>query len=352
MKILHISAYAHRGGCEKNCYHFIAGSLDFQHELIVLGEEGPMSKDWKSLNVQMQHLSIVNHSLFSFGSQLKKVLIGKKYDLVICWSTIRLPLQLHALNGVTQQVKVYLGNPLGHNSVKDALLETIFKYSGEVVLMACSNYVANTYSKAAYFKQFTIQTSLNPILLPSAFPKKQLVEGQFTIGMVARLDPIKDHATVLKAFEIVSKQLQNVSLHLVGDGILRNNLEQQVATMHLSSRVVFHGDVSNVYDYLNEWDVFVYATTPSEGLGSVVAEAMANGLPCILSDLPMLRELAPEKELALFFEAGNATALAEQLLHLLPNHSARTSMGVAAYNHAQQYFGVERFVKDYLNESL
>ncbi len=348
MKILHIVAHAHRGGCEKNCYHFIAGSSNYQHAILVLGEKGPMTIEWERQGVSIEHLSILQIGMFSFYKSLKKRLTNAQFDLVICWSTIRLPLQLAALKNITNEVRVHLGNPLNHNPLKDLVLHWLFPNKGHIKLMACSNYVANTYSKAAYFKQFTIQTSLNPISLPSAFPKKQLVEGQFTIGMVARLDPIKDHATVLKAFEIVSKQLQNVRLHLVGDGVLRNNLEQQVATMHLSSRVVFHGDVSNVYDYLNEWDVFVYATTPSEGLGSVVAEAMANGLPCILSDLPMLRELAPVEGLALFFEAGNAQALAEQLLYLLPNQVLRASMGNTAYNYARQYFGVERFIKDYL----
>jgi len=348
VKILHIVAHAHRGGCEKNCYHFIAGSGNYQHTILVLGEKGPMTTEWERQGVSIEHLSILQIGMFAFYKSLKKRLKNLQFDLVICWSTIRLPLQLAALKNITKEVRVHLGNPLNHNPLKDLVLHWLFPNKGHIKLMACSNYVANTYSTAPYYKQFAIQTSLNPIALPPIFPQKQLVEGQFTIGMVARLDPIKDHATVLKAFEIVSKQMQNVSLHLVGDGVLRNDLEQQVATMHLSNRVVFHGDVSNVYDYLNKWDVFVYATTPSEGLGSVVAEAMANGLPCILSDLPMLRELAPVEGLALFFEAGNAEALAKLLLHLLPNQAFRASMGAAAYQHAQENFGAKRFVKDYL----
>jgi glycosyltransferase involved in cell wall biosynthesis len=348
VKVLHIVAHAHRGGCEKNCYHFIAGSSNYQHDILVLGEKGPMTTEWEHQGIFVQHLSILQIGMFAFYKDLKKRLENLQFDLVICWSTIRLPLQLSALKNATTEVRVHLGNPLHHQLFKDMVLNWLFPNSGHIKLMACSNYVAKTYASAPYFKQFDIQTSLNPIALPAAMPQKRKGTNTYAIGMVARLDPIKDHATVLKAFHLVLQQIPNISLHLVGDGVLRKTLEQQVEGLKMSDKVVFHGDVSNVYDYLNEWDVFVYATTPNEGLGSVVAEAMANGLPCVLSDLPMLRELAPQKELALFFEAGNAVALVEQLLHLLPNELVRTSMGIAAYHHAQQHFGAERFVKDYL----
>ncbi len=348
MKILHLSAYAHRGGCEKNCYHFINGSPQFTHELIVLGEEGPMSEDWAKLPLQIQHLHIVNKGMMAFRKGLKNHLKQKKFDLVICWSTIRLPLQLNCLNNVTQDVRVYLGNPLGHNPIKDAVLNIFFKYKGKTVLMGCSDYVSLTYKTVPYFKNFSVKTSLNPIALPSQFPQKNIDPGKFKLGMVARLDPIKDHATVIKAFALIIKEIHVAELHFVGEGVLRETLEQMAVIEKVQNKVFFHGDVKNVYDYLNEWDVFVYATTPSEGLGSVVGEAMANGLPCVLCDLPMLRELAPKDGLAIFFEAGNVSALSEKIRTLFKDESLQKKLSKAVFNHAQANFGIERFVKDYL----
>jgi glycosyltransferase involved in cell wall biosynthesis len=348
MNILHITAYAHRGGCEKNCYHFIKGNPENSHELIVLGEEGPMSNEWENLNIDIVHLHIINKNLFSFRNQLKQYLIGKQYDVVICWSGIRLPLQLNALRSVTSQIRVYLGNPLNHNPVKDYLLNLFYICSSKVVLMPCSQFVADSFKTQVYFKNFDFKVSLNPIELPAGMPKKQLDDTKFKIGMVARLDPIKDHTTLIKAFKIVSEKLPNAELHLAGDGILRESLKKLAQNENGKDKVIFHGDVQNVYNLLNQWNIFVYSTTPNEGLGSVVAEAMANGLPCILCDLPMMRELAPSGDLALWFKPGNDQELANKILELEKDISLQSKMSIASYNHAQTSFSSKRFIDDFL----
>jgi glycosyltransferase involved in cell wall biosynthesis len=351
MRTLHITAFALRGGCEKNCYHFCAGASDDQHDIIVLSTSGPMSSAWKGLNVPVVHLDILKKNLMSFGQALKKYLTDqdKKYDLVILWSTIRLPLQLNALNKVAQNVRVYLGNPLmtGYSDQKDRFLSWIYPCTTSVILMACSSYVAKSHEKDGYFGRFPLKVSLNPVALPAAFPKKNFSSEEFNVGMVARLDPIKDHRTVLSAFKDIVQQIPWAKLHLVGDGILRKPLEDYVVSQNLTSSVTFHGDVEDVYRYLNEWNVFVYATTLQEGLGSVVAEAMANGLACVLSDLPMLHELAPDDNLVLWFKAGDAGGLSERVATLYNQPELRLQRGHSSFEYARQHFGIKRFIRDY-----
>ena len=259
-----------------------------------------------------------------------------------------MPIQLNVLGQSATKINVYLGNPLNHNSWKDYVLGFLYPCKGKVKLMACSNYVENTYRSARYYNQFIIKTSINPVALPNQFPPKAVSPEKFKIGMVARLDPIKDHATLIEAFSLATMIIDNAELHLVGDGILRSTLEKHVESRKLKEKVFFYGDVKNVYEHLNRWDIFVYSTTPSEGLGSVVEEAMANGLVCILSDLPMLRELAPKPGLALFFEAGNATELSLKIKSLCENKEDAVKIGKAAYEYANLHFGVDRFIENYI----
>jgi glycosyltransferase involved in cell wall biosynthesis len=350
IKILHIPAYALHGGCEKNCYHFIKNSPQFQHDVLVLGKEGPMSKVWLELGVSVEHLDIIEKGLFDFLDKLRAHISGSSYDLAICWSTIRLPFQLRAMNGVARNAKVYLGNPVGqnYNPWKDIVLSKIFRHRFDVKLMACSEYVAASYRKSPYFSSYPIEVSLNPVAIPDS-PRKEPQGEKFVMGMVARLDPIKDHATVIRAFKKVHEQNQATELHLVGDGKLRSDLEGLANSLGIASSVVFHGDVSDVYSILRAWNLFVYATTPDEGLGSAVAEAMANGLPCVLSDLPMLRELAPGN-LASWFTPFNSGDLGDKVIQLMSDHDGRKKSGERSYLHAAKEFTAKRFIDNYVDD--
>lgn len=352
LKILHISAEALRGGCEKNCFHFVKGAPNDKHTIVVLGTRGPMSDDWEALSVQVHHLNILTQDLFSFKRSLSKFLDTSSYDLCICWSTVRLPLQLSALNGIARKIKVYLGNPVGPNyrSTKDIALTWLFRQPSNVVLMACSQYVKVSHEADGYFGTYPIKVSLNPVTLPSSMKTGRDQMPGHRAGMVARLDPIKDHTTIIRGFVKVLEKFPAAELHIIGDGKLKEKLVRLASDLGIGASVIFHGDVKDVYSKLDQLHVFVYATTPQEGLGSAVAEAMANGLPCLLSDLPMLRELAPVPDAVNWFTAGDADGFADQLISLFGNFNERSRLAKAAFDHAQKNFGVQRFIEDYVND--
>lgn len=353
VKILHISPYALRGGCEKNCFHFIKEAADHINELIILGEEGPMSAEWRELGIESVHLGILELSPYKFWISLKKEMAGKKYDLVIYWSTVRLPLVLSAISASTDTVKLYLGNPSSYTPVQIAqvlLLNRFLSRPGHITLMPCSEYVGRSFSKLPYFNQFASKTSLNPVEIPAVNPKASCLLNQpARLGMVARLDPIKNHSLLLEAFSIALKKKPLLELHLLGDGELKEQLIRQAGSLDISSKVIFHGDVKDVYAHLRQWDVFVYSTTDKEGLGSAVIEAMANGLPCVLCDLPMLKELVSSEIDVAWFTCTDKNDLADTLISLLNDTSRRKAMSEALFENARQRFTPKRFIADYLN---
>lgn len=107
----------------------------------------------------------------------------------------------------------------------------------------------------------------------------------FVVGHVGRFAEQKNHAFLMEiAGEIVRRE-KNFRLLLIGDGPLRPAIEKQVAQMRLTENVIFAGvrpDVPRLM--LGAMDVFLF---PSffEGLGLVLIEAQAAGLPCIFSDV-------------------------------------------------------------------
>ncbi len=68
---------------------------------------------------------------------------------------------------------------------------------------------------------------------------------------------------------------------------------------------------------MHRWDLFAYATTDREGLGNAVSEAMAFGLPCILSDVGPMREFVGPDNAARLFRQSSDTELAEAIISLV-----------------------------------
>jgi phosphatidyl-myo-inositol dimannoside synthase len=121
----------------------------------------------------------------------------------------------------------------------------------------------------------------------------------------------KGLGVLLEAVQLVGSRGVPVRLDVLGDGVLRNKFERQAATLGLG-RVHFHGlvDQAQVIETMRQAHVFVLPSLGAEGLPRALIEAMAQGMPCIGSDLDGVRELlSPEG----IFPRGDAAALADRI---------------------------------------
>ncbi|MEB3179197.1 MAG: glycosyltransferase family 1 protein [Nostocaceae cyanobacterium] len=107
----------------------------------------------------------------------------------------------------------------------------------------------------------------------------------FVIGHVGRFDTQKNHGFLLEIAAAVVKKEPKTRLLLVGDGSLRTEIAAQVQQLDLSENIIFAGIRSDVPRLmLGAMDVFLFPSL-HEGLGLVLLEAQAAGLPCIFSDV-------------------------------------------------------------------
>jgi glycosyltransferase involved in cell wall biosynthesis len=128
---------------------------------------------------------------------------------------------------------------------------------------------------------------------------------------VGRLEPQKDVPTLLRAVGAVG----GLHLALVGDGPLRGELESEARGLGIAERVHFLGRRPDVPALLRAADVYVQSSA-WEGFGLAAVEAMASGLPLVVSDVPGLREVVGD-EAGLRFPAGSPADLAAALRRLL-----------------------------------
>lgn len=137
----------------------------------------------------------------------------------------------------------------------------------------------------------------------------------FVVGHVGRFQEQKNHRFLLEIFAEVAKREPQSYLLLVGEGPLRSSIEQQAFQMGLRNRIIFAGSRPDVYKLmLGAMDVFLFPSL-CEGLGLVLIEAQAAGLPCLISDVipeeadvvhPLIQRLSLLRPANVWSDAGLA----------------------------------------------
>lgn len=113
--------------------------------------------------------------------------------------------------------------------------------------------------------------------------EQNIINNKFVIGHVGRFDPVKNHIFILEIFKIIHKSIPDAILLLVGNWKCNIKIKEKINLLGLDDAVLMTGVVSNVNEYLQAMDVYLFPSL-YEGLGMSLIEAQCAGLPCIASD--------------------------------------------------------------------
>jgi glycosyltransferase involved in cell wall biosynthesis len=175
-----------------------------------------------------------------------------------------------------------------------------------------------------------------------AIAREPRSEPKFVIGMVARLNRIKDHETLLRAFSLLRSTRTDAELWIVGDGPLRGILEERAMRLGISAPTRFLGERTDVPRLLAQMDVFAFSTTRDEGFGIALIEAMAAGVPIVASDVAGCREVLANGKAGVLVPPADGQALAKALDDLLKNSEQRRLQIENARRHVRQEYSIER----------
>ncbi|WNC72545.1 glycosyltransferase [Thalassotalea psychrophila] len=134
-----------------------------------------------------------------------------------------------------------------------------------------------------------IYNGIKPIKVDSANAKAlrqslKIDDKQTVLGTVARLDPIKNHIMMLKAFSQLLKTHPNTILLIVGDGEEKANLTKLSRQLKINNKVFFTGYIEQPNDHIGIMDIFLLSSY-SEGTPITLLEALSIGKPCVVTDV-------------------------------------------------------------------
>ena len=182
-----------------------------------------------------------------------------------------------------------------------------------------------------FFRQQGVHTGLHVVtggidakrFAPDGMPRST------DLVFAGRLAPIKRIDVFLRTVALVADKLPNVSATIVGDGELRQELEQLVGELGLEQRVLFAGHQPDVDSWLKRAKVFVL-TSDSEGLALSLIEAMMCGLPAVVSDIGELGDLVEDGLNGYLVQRRSPGAFAERICALLQNEDKLAAFSGAA----------------------
>lgn len=156
------------------------------------------------------------------------------------------------------------------------------------------------------------------------------------LGYVGRLADIKGPLDLVEALALVVRDIPEADLLMVGDGPLRSEVEKAVERLGLNGRVHITGWQSDVGPFLQQMDLLV-VPSHNEGMGRVVVEAMAAGLPVIATAVGGLVDLVRDESNGYLANPRDPASLAEKVVKMLRLPDRGRALGVRGREVAHEF---------------
>ena len=169
-----------------------------------------------------------------------------------------------------------------------------------------------------------------------------------TAVFLGRLAPEKNIDGLLRAWALARPRLKAPwTLAIVGDGPLRGALGAQVAALGLGDSVVFAGMTEHSEDWLRAADMNLLSSH-TEGLSNTMLEAMACGLPSVVTAVSGMAELIGETGAGVIVPLGDGAAFADAVVKLAGDPELRATMAQAARATILDRYSLDAVTEDHL----
>jgi len=354
IKVIHIVLGLRIGGLEKMVVDLVRHLKEqVQPSIVCLERKGQLSE---ILDDRIPIYELNKRDGYDFNALMHVVKIAKrtKVDIIHTHNPTphlygvgasllaRIPLihTKHGRNHPSSSRKVFL------NRLLACLTRKVVAVSRDAAVV-CTNI-----EKINHKKVVTIYNGIDTEAF-RPFPPQNSIRGEYgiekkrlLIGIVARLSPEKDHATLIMACKILKQHMIPFTLLIVGDGPSGTYLKNLVQDANLGAEIFFTGMRQNISEILNEMDIFVLSST-TEGISLTLLEAMACEVPVVATDVGGNPEVVIHGVTGFLVPPKNPEALAESLMVLYKKPDLRAKMGKSGRERVLKIYSLSQTANQY-----
>lgn len=316
--------------------------------------EGDFVDDARAMGIPTRVLNAGN--ILKDIAALKEIVVSEKYDIIhshgsrgnFMAATIKKHCGLPLVSTVHSDYRLdYLGRPLAnitYGTINKAALRRID------FLIGVSDRTSETLISRG-FKPDCVYTIYNGIDLSEEMavkPRREFLkvskvsfpEDSIFVGIAARLQPVKDVATMIRGFAIAEKREPRLRLLIAGDGPEEENLKSLAKELGVDSKVAFLGWVQDMNSFYAALDINGLSSL-SETFAYALTEGARVALPTVSSDVGGVRKLIDNGVSGFLFEPGDADTLAKYLTALAADEKLRGSFGNKLYAKTKKLFSLD-----------
>ena len=279
----------------------------------------------------------------------------EKYDLVLV-RTLNIP---HFVAGIVarkflkKKLVVWLsGSVTSHKGIRKKIFSSIAKKALEIadLIISSSDRVVNEMEDYVGDVDRTKLSIMRQAVNTLRFkPQENYIDDNIVLS-VGRIDPVKGFETIIESIPYVIEKIPNVKLKLIGrtENIdYLNNLKDLILKIHCEKFVEFVGPVphEDLITWYNSSKIFVL-TSKSEGQSNVTLEAMACGMPVIITPVSEISENIQDGVNGFLFKNTQPKLLAQKIIDLLNDESYRKQIGKAARKTIEENYTEDQFVEN------
>lgn len=168
-------------------------------------------------------------------------------------------------------------------------------------------------------------------------------EKNIVIGIVARLEKVKNHMLFLEAGKILLEKYDNITLLIAGEGSEKQNIEKRAEELGIRESVVFSGYQKDVSRVINIIDIMAL-TSPRESLNLSLIEGMSLKKPCVSTDSGGPSEVI-EDGVTGFITKQNPKDFAKKASYYIENPEEREKAGLLGKKRSEEIFSVDNMIK-------
>lgn len=345
MKVLHLISGGDTGGAKTHIINLLCGLKDKVDVKLVCFIDGPFAEDLKKHGIDVEVIEQRSRFDFSVVNKLKDLIESENYEIV------------HSHGARANLISYFLKKKVKAKFIttvhSDYLLDfkdnfyknIVFTNLNKFALKRFDNYIAVSDSfkemlVSRGFDKDKIFTIYNGIFLQDRAIKDKenylkekniAYKDKFIVGILARLDKVKDHETFLRAAREVRTKDKSVIFLIAGDGQDKEHLLSLSKELDLEDNVYFLGNEEHPYDFLNAIDINVLCSL-SESFPYVIMEGGSLKKATIASKVGGIPKIILDGETGKLFEKQDYKALAAHILELKNNEDERKKLGENLYN--------------------
>lgn len=358
MKVLHLISGGDTGGAKTHVHSLLAGLTPRICVKMVCFTEGPFVEEAKALGIETE---VIPDRNFAFTlKKLVHMVQAEGYDI------------LHSHGARGNMMSALLARKTGIPTVSTVHSDYRLDYLGRPFSRLTYGTI-NTFALRKINYRIGVSDAMTDLLISRGFDPERLFsiyngldftphtsklsraefftsvgldadETCVVAGIAARLNPVKDIATLIRGFAIAHESFPKLRLLIAGDGEELDNLKKLAEDLGVSKEICFAGWISDTDSFYHAIDINTL-TSISETFPYALTEGARAKLPTISSKVGGVSYLIDHAANGFLFTPGDANALAAHLLSLAEDKTLRKTMGERLYEKAKREFSIEATIQ-------